>query len=452
MLTVAMLASSAVSALAAEVGESLKVGDYTFRKRVISMKKVLILICILLIIPSVYVFAQNFNQCIAEIVTHKIIFNNKEVSLSNPIVSINNRVYVSIRDLSETLGYNVEWQDSNHSININLVEKDDNENLIIFKQNQKMGFMDRTGKIQIAAQFDVVHEFHEGIAVVGNHISTWEKLPSDANNMIWGFIDEYGELITPIKYSYAGDFNEGLALVEYNNESYYINKLGEKSSQTVIASKYFTHGIAPKLIKGTSFPTPNSPSEIWTYIDSAGELVTDKTYEYAGEFEDGMAIVKQNGKYGVINNNFNIVIDCQYNNLKKISNNLYAACNGNGSNWGIIDLSNNVIADFIYFDIGCFSNGLAPVRMDLYNGAYINESGKIVFCPQFSMVYDFSDGVACVVDKVNGKAGVIDMQGKYIIEPKYNSLRPCKGGLFETKDDNQNFFYINKNGEKILPH
>ena len=45
--------------------------------------------------------------------------------------------------------------------------------------------------------------------------------------MIWGFIDEYGELITPIKYSYAGDFNEGLALVEYNNESYYINKLGE---------------------------------------------------------------------------------------------------------------------------------------------------------------------------------------------------------------------------------
>ena len=53
---------------------------------------------------------------------------------------------------------------------------------------------------------------------------------------------------------------------------------------------------------------------------------------------------------------------------------------------------------------------------------------------------------------MNGKAGVIDMQGKYIIEPKYNSLRPCKGGLFETKDDNQNFFYINKNGEKILPH
>ena len=121
----------------------------------------------------------------------KLYFNNKEVSLSNPIVSINNRVYVSIRDLSETLGYNVEWQDSNHSININLVEKDDNENLIIFKQNQKMGFMDRTGKIQIAAQFDVVHEFHEGIAGAGNHIAVArKKLPSDANNMIWGFIDE----------------------------------------------------------------------------------------------------------------------------------------------------------------------------------------------------------------------------------------------------------------------
>ena len=63
------------------------------------MKKVLILICILLIIPSVYVFAQNFNQCIAEIVTHKIIFNNKEVSLSNPIVSINNSICINQRPI-----------------------------------------------------------------------------------------------------------------------------------------------------------------------------------------------------------------------------------------------------------------------------------------------------------------------------------------------------------------
>ena len=58
MLTVAMLASSAVSALAAEVGESLKVGDYTFRKRVISMKKVfkpmLVLAFITLVSYNVY--------------------------------------------------------------------------------------------------------------------------------------------------------------------------------------------------------------------------------------------------------------------------------------------------------------------------------------------------------------------------------------------------------------
>ena len=65
------------------------------------------------------------------------------------------------------------------------------------------------------------------------------------------------------------------------------------------------------------------------------------------------------------------------------------------------------------------------------------------------LVYDFSDGVACVVDKVKGKQVSLICKGKYIIEPKYNSLRPCKGGLFETKDDNQNFFYINKNGEKF---
>ena len=74
MLTVAMLASSAVSALAAEVGESLKVGDYTFRKRVISMKKVLIS----LLLSSV--FATTTVNALENIVQPEV----TDLGISNP--------------------------------------------------------------------------------------------------------------------------------------------------------------------------------------------------------------------------------------------------------------------------------------------------------------------------------------------------------------------------------
>ena len=247
-------------------------------------------------------------------------------------------------------------------------ELDNGENLFVFSQNGQKGYMNKTGKIIADAQFDEALDFVEGAARVGNHTDDWKNGNAVADSGIsytrWGFIDVKGKLITPLKYSYVWDFSEGLALVkEVDDSSYYIDKKGKKSQQKNIGSEFFTEGFSPKQIRGEEFwggpPLPDSSLVVWSYINSNGELATDKEFEEAGYFSDGLAIVKNNGKYGVINTAFNIVIDCKYDNLYEADVDLFTA--KVGDKWGLIDSTDKVIADFIYGNIAPFSEGLAPV-------------------------------------------------------------------------------------------
>ena len=71
--------------------------------------------------------------------------------------------------------------------------------------------------------------------------------------------------------------------------------------------------------------------------------------------------------------------------------------------------------------MGEFSNGLAVVQ-DKGKLYYINMENEIVIEPDADIGHPFgSDGYATVLK--NEKSGVIDMNGNYILEPIYDSLR-----------------------------
>lgn len=407
--------------------------------------------CIFAVIPYAQISAQETK---VENMNDKISIDGKEINFSNPTYTIDDKTYVPLREMFETIGYEVTWLEDEQLIRITSKKQDDSDEWLIFQQNQKSGYMDQYGNIKIEAQYDWAYDFVDGIARVGNFVENRYQLPAGVNDTRWGFINEKGEIITPIHYAYAWDFNEGLALVEEENgECYYIDQQGNRSQQKVVGTKFITQGFVPKLIEGGApFPMPNPPMEVWTYVDHNGEVATSKRFEKAREFEGDLAVVKNNGKYGLIDTNFSTVIDYCYEDLTKIDEDLYAA--KKGDKWGIVDTKGNVIVDFDYFDIGKFSNGFASVRSDQINGAYIDRSGQLFYTSRFRMVYDFFDGYACVVDKENGKAGVIDCSGNYVIEPTYYSLQPTKiGGIFEAKDNHGlDSYYITLNGTQILPH
>ncbi len=66
--------------------------------------------------------------------------------------------------------------------------------------NDKWGYIDNTGKVVIESQFEGVHRFSGGLAVV----EIQKK---------FGYIDKTGNIVIELKFDKAGDFSNGLAYV-----------------------------------------------------------------------------------------------------------------------------------------------------------------------------------------------------------------------------------------------
>ena len=64
------------------------------------------------------------------------------------------------------------------------------------------GFIDRQGKWAIPPQFDLAESFSEGLAKI-----------KDRNTPRFGFIDKTGKIVIPCQFQTASYFREGLALV-----------------------------------------------------------------------------------------------------------------------------------------------------------------------------------------------------------------------------------------------
>lgn len=79
-----------------------------------------------------------------------------------------------------------------------------------------------------------------------------------------------------------------------------------------------------------------------------------------------------------------------------------------------------------------FSDDRVPVR-DTLSGkwGFIDMTGKLVVEPKFGWAFDFSEGLAAVLDGDwnAGKFGYIDTTGRFVIEPQFGEARQFHDGL-----------------------
>ncbi|HIK33557.1 MAG TPA: WG repeat-containing protein [Oscillatoriales cyanobacterium M4454_W2019_049] len=75
------------------------------------------------------------------------------------------------------------------------------------------GYIDPTGHLAIAHQFDDAKEFSEGLAAV-------------KQGSKWGYIDRTGKLVIPYQFDDAGGFRNGLAVVWLHDRMHYIDRTG----------------------------------------------------------------------------------------------------------------------------------------------------------------------------------------------------------------------------------
>lgn len=80
-------------------------------------------------------------------------------------------------------------------------------------ENEKYGFIDKSGKFVIEPQFEFADDFSEGLAIV-------------TINDEYGFIDKSGKFVIEPQFEYASKFSDGISRVENNGKEFKIDTNG----------------------------------------------------------------------------------------------------------------------------------------------------------------------------------------------------------------------------------
>ena len=76
------------------------------------------LFVIVLLIMCMNIFAKSSEQIVATTVSYNIEINNELIYLKSPLVTIDNKTYVPLREFAEYIGFNVVWKGTEKKINM----------------------------------------------------------------------------------------------------------------------------------------------------------------------------------------------------------------------------------------------------------------------------------------------------------------------------------------------
>jgi hypothetical protein len=233
------------------------------------------------------------------------------------------------------------WQDYEFGENTesdNGIERFNND---LSGKNAKWGYLNKTGSVYIPFEYDFAYPFKEGLAGVVK------------NNKV-GFINPKGELKIGFQFEYKHDqceFSYGRARVTLNGKDCYIDKAGK----VVIPPKY--KDCDPFFSEGLVFVKDNVGEAY--YIDTLGHVAIDFSQQpyYVNVndnmFSDGRLLVQDDvsKKYGYIDRQGRIVIECKYDNARGFNKGIAGVFNNKPGRWGFINKFGKVKIPFKYTEM-----------------------------------------------------------------------------------------------------
>lgn len=305
---------------------------------------------------------------------------------------------------------------------------------IVYDDDLKCGIINRKGQEVVPSQFDEATLPSEGLMRV-------------RNGNLWGFYDTTGRKVIDFQYRTVSDFSEGLAVANDDSDS------------TIV--KY-------------------------GFINKDNKFVIPATFEFAMTFNEGLAVVKNYDRYGMIDRNGKEVMPCKYIGVSGMIDGRCFAFDAETELAAMFDNKLHQLTDFKYNEITYYSEGFFIARIgDNYtyldqkgherfgtyeelsgffegysmvkkNGHYgiINKKGKIILPIEYdnsgwrAMEYIFSENIAMV--EKNEKYGFVNKQGKIVIPIIYESAQHCTEGLIPVQKGGV-WGFIDKDGNEVSP-
>lgn len=246
----------------------------------------------------------------------------------------------------------------------------------------KIGFVDKSGKVVITPQFSEVGDFHEGLASARPYYSK-EKFqnqneeepgPRDSKLPKWGYIDKTGRWVIPPQFESPG---------------------------------VFKNGVAPVL-----FPSDGGNQSIAALIDPLGKIIFQtNSYQIPNLIGEVYCVQQSAGQKGLVDLKGNWVIPPHYDLIEAFSDesNKFVYPYANVFNTNVQQLNGE--APELYFKVG--KDGLVGVA---------NAAGKILIPPRYFDILAFNNGVATFGE--HGRVGFVDVNGRVIMPADFTSASP----------------------------
>lgn len=350
---------------------------------------------------------------------------------------------------------------------------------------KRKGFINDQGKVIIKPQYEET-KFYIGMGSASSGFA--EDLAPVKKDGKWGYINLQGETAINFSYDDARLFTGNRAVVMVDEKYGLINPQGEWIVSPVYDQIYMKNGVGMVERDNKS-----------GFIDANGNVLVEPTYDY----------VDLNDKYGIWNpfvyvykddlvgvvrleeSTLSTIILPKYSKIFPFHDGLaqfvtmhkdeYGNFQGDVS-LGYLDETGKEAVKWEHFpyEFGSLSEGKIAIQNDTGEWGYVDMEKNVLIPHRYDEANPFYDDMAIVI--IDGKQGVIDPSGSWILEPDYIDIIPLdsyfivhddRGKYLISTDDrtkisnvyddigrgsnirpvklNDKVGFINENGEEVIP-
>lgn len=288
----------------------------------------------------------------------------------------------------------------------------DFEKSFSYLEKGKWGIMDKSYKITVPAKYDAEFWFGKGLAAV--------KIAGKT-----GYIDSKGNLVIPARYDNANQFdNWGHAVVKTGTKEGVIDTKGN----TVVPIKYTSvHS------EQNGFFTVEENEKIGL-LNRTGKQVLPCTYSYPVFSFDkqSMPVYRQDemGKYGFMDTTGKMIIEPQYDGAMSFFRGMGMV--QKGRRYFYVNTKNEAVTpDYDFVSTHCLgdTNYIIFKRAQAWGVAGLD--GKDLFVlNDVENISTYCNSSTYFSAEKNGKFGVLNLQGQWVIQPKYSNELRYENSLF----------------------
>lgn len=155
----------------------------------------------------------------------------------------------------------------------------------------------------------------------------------------------------------------------------------------------------------------------WGYIDEKGKKALTPQYDFLGSFEKNLAIIKKEGKFGLIDTNLQIIIPCRYNRIQLLKEGYFIT--STNTSFQLYHLNKKLNNPNYYKAIKHLSKDLFIYKTKGY-WKLTNESGLQLCDSSYDSITIYND---YIMTFKNQQKGLLFMNGKIILDAKHDDIK-----------------------------